>query len=764
MKRSKTFLTKAAMLLIVALFSLTGARAQKALPYEYGFENNDLAAEGWTKVSVGSVNDSKFGVAEVASQTGDYGFRFSSYERDNTSYDQYLISPKLDAFWGSVSVRFSYAASNDYSTSSYYGPEKFKVGYSTTDTDPSSFTFGEEIQATTTSWILYDGAFPAGTKYVAIYYYSDYAYYLYVDDFVFEEFAAITISGTESFDESTNVEITFDGVEGATILYSTDGGTSWNTYQGTFTLTETTTVKAKATKDGRESPEVSKVFVKEGDTDDFMWDLKTTPTGTTSTTSVTWTNASDGTSTNAKMTLAKGTSSYDANYRLGGSTIYNQTINYTGMYSGQTLTFEPVGDYVITSIKMTTPANSGYGWNATYYGNNLNDRMTLRNGTKTHTNNSTDVTITPTDGSVPVVATFFGEVRVTGVTVEYAPASSPYIAIWAQDKEVNLSSASVPDATLLTTKYNRVSNSDATVVLYDENKNVVDGNTYNGITVTLDADKNLTYTVTANTTTTARTVYVKVTAGGIESPVIAIIQAAAIVLANSGDNTNLILEHRGEKCCVILADRTFSTGKWYTLCLPFNMKIANSPLARADVRGLDEENTRIEGKTLKLEFTSVDSLKAGEPRIIRWESGDDIVNPVFTDVTIKPEMNDFICNIDESKSVYFKGTYASTTYTAADKSMLFISNNTFYSVGKNTTIDAQRGYFQLNGFSYDPSSTSAGGVKEFGITFDEDDPDGINDVNVNLDDDESIYNVAGQRLGRMQKGINIVNGKKIFVK
>jgi hypothetical protein len=96
--------------------------------------------------------------------------------------------------------------------------------------------------------------------------------------------------------------------------------------------------------------------------------------------------------------------------------------------------------------------------------------------------------------------------------------------------------------------------------------------------------------------------------------------------------------------------------------------------------------------------------------------------------------------------------------------MLFISNNTFYSVGKNTTIDAQRGYFQLNGFSYDPSSTSAGGVKEFGITFDEDDPDGINDVNVNLDDDESIYNVAGQRLGRMQKGINIVNGKKIFVK
>ena len=27
-----------------------------------------------------------------------------------------------------------------------------------------------------------------------------------------------------------------------------------------------------------------------------------------------------------------------------------------------------------------------------------------------------------------------------------------------------------------------------------------------------------------------------------------------------------------------------------------------------------------------------------------------------------------------------------------------------------------------------------------------------------------IYNLAGQRLSKMQKGVNIVNGKKIFVK
>ncbi|MBQ6225584.1 MAG: chitobiase/beta-hexosaminidase C-terminal domain-containing protein [Bacteroidaceae bacterium] len=747
MKRKTTFLTKALTLLFVALFTLTGARAQKTLPYEYGFENNDLAAEGWTKVNQGSnaQNIEEFGITGEAAQTGGtYGFRFSSFYSETTSYNQYLISPQLNVIFGDVKVQFSYKASSSW------GTETFKVGYSTTDANLSSFTFGDEISTNNTSWTLYEGTFPAGTKYVAVFYYPEYQWRLYVDNFSFEEDDAVIISGNQEFDTQTTVTIT-PKVDGVTILYSTDNGTSWNTYQGEFTLTQTTTVIAKATKDGLESSEVSKVFVKSGDIDDFMWNLQRTPTGDISEGSVTWTDASDGTSTNAKMTLAKGTSSYNASYYLGGS------YGHTRMYTGQTLTFEPVGDYVITSIEMTATSNN--------QGNNLYNRMTLSNAKKAHTNNSTLVTITPTDGTVPVVATFSGEVRVTGVTVKYAPASSPYIAIWAQDKKVNVTSASVPTTTL-NTVYNRVDNSDAAVVLCDANGNATN---YNWITVGLDSNKKLTYTIDHNTTTSNRTAYVKVTAGGISSPVIAIIQAAAIVLANDGDNSDLIMEHSGEKCCVILDGRTFSTGKWYTLCLPFNVDLnaAGCPLEGADARELDEDNTntRIEGKTLKLEFKRVDVLEAGQPYIIRWESGANIVNPAFADVTIVPESNPSICNFDDGKSVYFNGSYAYQSFEAPDKTTIFISSNKFYYVGSGTTIGAQRGYFKLNGFSYDPGSTSTG-VKEFGITFDEEDPTGIEDVNVNLNDNdnESIYNLAGQRISKMQKGINIVNGKKIFVK
>ena len=71
-----------------------------------------------------------------------------------------------------------------------------------------------------------------------------------------------SISGNEAFLTSTEVSITCS-TTGAAIQYSTDGGTSWNNYSNSFTLTATTTVKAKATKSGlTDSDEATKTFTK----------------------------------------------------------------------------------------------------------------------------------------------------------------------------------------------------------------------------------------------------------------------------------------------------------------------------------------------------------------------------------------------------------------------------------------------------------------------------------------------------------------------
>ena len=83
---------------------------------------------------------------------------------------------------------------------------------------------------------------------------------------------APTISGTTPFAETTSVSMS--GPAGAEIHYTTDGSTPTaesTLYSEAFTLSDTTTVKAIAIKDGESSEVASKLFTKSsGDGDDEM--------------------------------------------------------------------------------------------------------------------------------------------------------------------------------------------------------------------------------------------------------------------------------------------------------------------------------------------------------------------------------------------------------------------------------------------------------------------------------------------------------------
>ena len=126
-------------------------------------------------------------------------------------------------------------------------------------------------------------------------------------------------------------------------------------------------------------------------------------------------------------------------------------------------------------------------------------------------------------------------------------------------------------------------------------------------------------------------------------------------------------------------------------------------------------------------------------------------------------------NVPESTPVVLKGTYynklaadlpainiannlkGTDVDTAADGTMYILANGAdgvgFYKA--EGTIPAGKAYFQ--------SST---GVKAF--FFDGDDATGISGVDANLNANDAIYNIAGQRIQKMQKGINIINGKKVL--
>ena len=70
-----------------------------------------------------------------------------------------------------------------------------------------------------------------------------------------------TLPEDATFTESITVEIT-NNENGAIIMYSTDNGETWNEYTTALTFTETTTLQAKAVKDGVESLVVTATYTK----------------------------------------------------------------------------------------------------------------------------------------------------------------------------------------------------------------------------------------------------------------------------------------------------------------------------------------------------------------------------------------------------------------------------------------------------------------------------------------------------------------------
>ena len=208
------------MIVLMAIFAPLALNAQQALPYSYGFEDNDLATDGWTTQNPSGLNASEFGIIGTAAQNGSYGFRFSSYN-DRGESTQYLISPELNAPRGVV-VQFSYKAS-----ASYTSGETFQVGYSTTDTNISSFTFGSENNATNTSWAQTEEILlPAGTKYVAVYYSANYQYRLYVDDFTFAEPpACIPATNLAVTTNGQTATVTWDGTAANNFIVTVNNGT-----------------------------------------------------------------------------------------------------------------------------------------------------------------------------------------------------------------------------------------------------------------------------------------------------------------------------------------------------------------------------------------------------------------------------------------------------------------------------------------------------------------------------------------------------------
>ena len=210
---------------------------------------------------------------------------------------------------------------------------------------------------------------------------------------------------------------------------------------------------------------------------------------------------------------------------------------------------------------------------------------------------------------------------------------------------------------------------------------------------------------------------------------------------------------------VKLDDRTLKKNdEWNTLCLPFDVVLANSPLAGATAKTLT--GASIDGNTVTLNFgEDVETLSAGVPYIIKWADGSDIENPVFTGVTIdKTDRSISAAN----GQVQFIGYYDAFDINATNTDIYYMTaGNTLRHTGVDRTLKACRAYFQFT----EPSS-----ARSIVLNFGDEETTGVVELkNGRIEELKSAgawYSIDGVKLDKKptRKGLYIFNGKKIVIK
>ena len=179
--------------------------------------------------------------------------------------------------------------------------------------------------------------------------------------------------------------------------------------------------------------------------------------------------------------------------------------------------------------------------------------------------------------------------------------------------------------------------------------------------------------------------------------------------------------------------------------------------------------------TLTLTFADATGIKAGQAYLIKWDGGSNLgpSDLVFTGVTLTKDLRDDEITVDDKGStVTFMGTYKKLSYSADDKSILFLGeNNTLYYPQSGASLGAQRAYFKLSGIT-------AGDLPQQARTFvldlgDEDNVTGIIEAEANSSLftlhsslKEAWYTLDGRKLAGKpaQKGLYINKGVKIVIK
>lgn len=232
----------------------------------------------------------------------------------------------------------------------------------------------------------------------------------------------------------------------------------------------------------------------------------------------------------------------------------------------------------------------------------------------------------------------------------------------------------------------------------------------------------------------------------------------------------------------VLVKRSVKAGNWGTICLPFAMTEDQVKAAFGDGAKLaDFDGTELikddEGliSEIKVKFVTATSVAANHPYLLKSEN--DItyedgfkVEGVNVKATKEPQVGkDLVYDENEDEDVpnsFFYGTYVPIVLDKA--TYLFLSGNKFYYSNRETKMKGFRGYFKLQkvlAAKYKDLSTGA----HIGIVIDDEATsiEGFTTSHVV----EGVYDLSGRKiqlengdLNKLQKGVYIIDGKKVTIK
>ena len=183
------------------------------------------------------------------------------------------------------------------------------------------------------------------------------------------------------------------------------------------------------------------------------------------------------------------------------------------------------------------------------------------------------------------------------------------------------------------------------------------------------------------------------------------------------------------------------TGEYATFSCPQDLDFTSSDLRAYIASGFNKATNQVL-------LTRVKDVPAGTGVFLVGEPNTTYKIPYS--VTTSYYVNLFQANLQKTDIPATAGNFSNYIYDVQD------SEPGFYPIDGKATLLAQTAYLQL------PTSFVAAGVK-VSVIFEEDVIDGIEEFRIS-DEDADIYDLAGRRLVKMQRGINIVNGKKVLVK